>query len=388
MSAAAAAPPLFTADDYRFMAHALRLAARGIYGTQPNPRVGCVLVRDHSIVGEGWHERAGGAHAEVSALAQAGERARGAVCYVSLEPCCHHGRTPPCTEALIAAGVARVVAAMADPNPKVAGAGLNELLAAGISASSGLLAREAEALNAGFCRRMRSGGPWVRAKVATSLDGRTAMASGESRWITAEPARHDVQKWRAQSGAIVTGIGTVLADDPSLTVRDATLMAKIQDQPLRVILDSRLRLPPAARVLTGSGAVLVVAAADDDALSAPLEDRGAQVTCIANSSGQVDLTGLLAQLGRREINEVLVEAGPVLTGALLSAGLVDELICYVAPKLLGENAQGMVRLPGLERLAHAARFDIFDVRAFGPDLRIMARPRYDHSPAQDRNGRE
>ncbi|MGQ0657870.1 MAG: bifunctional diaminohydroxyphosphoribosylaminopyrimidine deaminase/5-amino-6-(5-phosphoribosylamino)uracil reductase RibD [Chromatiales bacterium] len=367
---------VFTADDHRYMAHALRLAARGLYGTRPNPRVGCLLVRENRIVGEGWHERAGGPHAELVALRQAGAQAAGAICYVTLEPCCHHGRTPPCTDPLIAAGIARVVAAMADPNSRVGGNGLKQLAGAGITAQSGLLAAESEALNVGFCQRMRIGRPWVRAKVAMSLDGRIAMATGESRWITSEAARRDVQKWRAQSGAIMTGVGTVLADDPGLCVRDPELLKQIPDQPLRVIVDSRLRIPPTARLLAEPGAKLVVTATGNASRAACIEESNAEVLAFPGESGRVDLAATLRSLGSRGINEMLVEAGPTLTGALLAERLVDELICYIAPKLLGDAAQGMARLPGLQRLADAVQLDIKDVCPIGPDLRLLARPSY------------
>src|SRR6056297_2282103 len=291
----------FDGHDRVCMARALRLAERGRYTTAPNPRVGCVLVRGGAVVGEGWHERAGGPHAEIVALAAAGAAARGATAYVSLEPCCHHGRTGPCTEALIEAGVARVVYGADDPNPRVAGEGAARLRAAGIDVAGGLLAAQSERLNAGFLLRMRHGRPRVTLKIASSLDGATAMASGESRWITGDAARRDVQRLRAASGAILTGIGTVLADDPRLTVRGEAFGAAPR-QPLRVVLDSRLRTPADAKVLAGTGAVL-------------------------------------ALLAQREINDVLVEAGPELCGAFLAAGLVDELVIYLAPHIMGSETR-------------------------------------------------
>jgi len=366
---------MFTADDHRYMARALQLAERGLYTTDPNPRVGCVLVRDGQVVGEGWHERAGEAHAEVNALRQAGERAAGATAYVTLEPCCHHGRTPPCTRALLNAGVARVVAAMQDPNPRVAGQGLAELEAAGVSIAAGLLAGEAERLNPGFVMRMRHGRPWVRCKLAMSLDGRTAMASGESRWITGEAARRDVHHLRARASAILTGIGTVLADDPALTVRleDEGNVAFLQ--PLRVILDSRLRIPPAARLLGQPGETLVLTASEAAGREKLLARPGVSVDMLPpDAQGRPDLRGVLGYLGATGINEVHVEAGAVLSGALLAAGLVDELVIYMAPHVMGDAARGLFALPGLEQMSQRIGLEIQDLRAVGGDLRITARP--------------
>lgn len=337
----------FSADDHRFMALALQLAARGLYTTDPNPRVGCVLVNDGDLVGEGWHERAGEAHAEVHALRAAGERSVGATAYVTLEPCSHHGRTGPCAEALIKAGVARVVCAMVDPNPRVSGSGLRKLHAAGIVAESGLLQAQAEALNPGFIKRMTLGLPLVRLKLAMSLDGRTAMASGESKWITGAAARRDVQRLRARSSAILTGVGTVLADDPSLTVRAEDLGGPVLRQPLRVIVDRQGRIPATAKVLHGPGEHLVSASA---------------------------LPELLRELAARGCNEVLVEAGAVLSGALMAASLVDELIVYIAPKLMGDNARALLSLPGIDQLGEALALDLIDVRQFGADVRLRYRP--------------
>ncbi len=359
----------FSADDTRHMAQALRLAERGLYTTDPNPRVGCVLVRNGEVVGEGWHERAGGPHAEVVALAAAGERARGATAYVSLEPCCHHGRTPPCSQALIRAGVARVVAAMADPNPRVAGQGAAELERAGIRMETGLLQIEAGRLNPGFSSRMRRGRPFVRVKLAVSLDGRTALASGESQWITGEAARADVQRWRARSSAILTGIGTVLADDPALTVRDFD----IGRQPLRVIVDGHLSLTPAARILSVPGSTLVVTAEDDSDAADPLITAGAEVMVLRDAPGRISLPLLMDDLAGREMNEVLVEAGATLCGELLAAGLVDELVVYLAPHLLGSGARGMFNIPALAGMNERVHVDIIDVRAVGKDWRITAR---------------
>lgn len=363
----------WTAADHGYMARALRLARRGRYSTHPNPRVGCVLVRDGRIVGEGWHRRAGEPHAEIEALAAAGESARGATCYVSLEPCSHHGRTPPCVEALMAAGVARVVAAMGDPNPRVDGSGAQRLREGGIPVSLGLLGGEAEDLNRGFIQRMRRGRPWVRVKLAMSLDGRTAMASGESQWITGAEARADVQRLRAEAGAVLTGVGTVLADDPSLNIRDPALDMAGR-LPLRVVLDSSLRMPPAARLLHCPGPVLVIAAESPAGeRRRALEAAGAEVVLCPGQGGRVDLDAAMAVLAGREINEVLVEAGATLAGALLRAALMDELVLYAAPRLLGDRARGLVSLPGLEHLANAPMLRITDVRTVGADLRLIAR---------------
>ena len=366
-----------SALDRQWMARALQLAARGRYTTAPNPCVGCVLVRDGEPVGEGWHRTAGEPHAERLALAAAGARARGATAYVTLEPCVHHGRTPPCTEALIAAGVARVVAAMADPNPRVAGQGLARLRAQGLEVTDGLLEAEARALNPGFCKRMTRGRPHVRVKLAASLDGRTALASGESQWITAPPARRDVQFLRARSGAIVTGIGTVLADDPALNVRlEAADLGLASNQPvpqpLRVVVDSRLRLPPGARMLAQPGETRVAYTLVVPERAAALAAAGARLQRCAASGGRVALDDLLRQLAEEEINEVLIEAGATLAGAALQAGLVDELILYLAPHLLGDGARGLFHLPGLARMADRLPLLLQDVRQVGQDLRITA----------------
>jgi len=368
------------AADITFMAHALRLAERGIYTTDPNPRVGCVVVRDGEIVGEGWHCRAGEAHAEVYALRQAGDRARGADVYVTLEPCSHHGRTPPCADALIAAGVARVVSAMQDPNPRVAGEGLARLTSSGIRVETGVLQNEAEDLNPGFIQRMRRGMPWVRCKMAMSLDGRTALANGESRWITGEAARRDVHYWRARSSAVLTGIGTVLADDPALTVRLDTPLAERQAcgaeirQPLRVVLDTHLRIPATARILKQPGHTWLFSAAAADQ-AAVLHAAGANVEYAPPLSGGagMDLVAVLQRLAQEGVNELWVEAGPTLSGALLQAGLVDELIIYVAPLLMGDAARALFHMPAFTRLADCLTLEISDVRAVGKDWRIRAR---------------
>lgn len=370
--------------DREMMARALRLARRGLYTTAPNPRVGCVLARDGEIVGEGWHRRAGGAHAEVIALEQAGTRARGATAYITLEPCCHHGRTPPCTDALLGAGVKRVVAAMADPNPKVAGQGMNRLRAAGVEVESGLLGAEAEGLNPGFIMRHRNGRPYVRAKLAMTLDGRTATAAGRSQWITAAPARRDVQRLRARSCAIMTGIGTVLADDPSLTVRPDELNLGEDEpyidkgdilQPLRVVVDSRCRIPAASRLLFLPGEVLIATAGDHPERADIAQ--GARVECRAFSGvqGRVDIAGLLVYLAQRQVNEVLLEAGATLSGAMLRAGMIDELVIYAAPKLLGSRGRGLFDLGEINDLDQAVHLSIEDMRAVGDDWRVTARVR-------------
>ncbi len=368
------------AADVRHMARALQLAERGRYTTDPNPRVGCVIVRDGRVVGEGWHRKAGEPHAERIALAAAGAAARGATAYVTLEPCSHHGRTPPCADSLVEAGVARVVAAMQDPNPLVAGAGLARLRAAGIEVTAGVLEPAAQALNPGFLRRMVSGRPYVRCKLAMSLDGRTAMASGESQWITGADARRDVQRLRARSSAVLTGVDTVLADDPSLNVRLAPAeLPGVETldylrQPLRVVLDSRLRTPPTARLLGLPGRTLVVCAAPAAARAADaLRAAGAEVLAVAGD-GRPDLGAVLAALARREVNEVLVEAGPTLAGAFAAAGLFDEIWLYAAPHLMGDGARGLFHLPGITAMRQRLPLQIEDVRMVGRDLRLRLRP--------------
>ncbi|APZ44498.1 bifunctional diaminohydroxyphosphoribosylaminopyrimidine deaminase/5-amino-6-(5-phosphoribosylamino)uracil reductase RibD [Acidihalobacter ferrooxydans] len=360
------------------MARALQLARHGLYTTHPNPRVGCVIVRDGARVGEGWHARAGEPHAEIHALRAAGARARGAVAYVTLEPCSHHGRTPPCSDALIEAGVARVVAAMQDPNPQVAGQGLARLAAAGVETACGLMAREARALNPGFISRMERARPWVRVKSAMSLDGRTAMASGESQWITGEAARADVQRWRAQADAVMTGRGTVLADDPSLNVRLSAATLAFEGevrQPLRVVLDTHLRTSPDARLFAAPGKVLVLCAdTSADARRAALQTRGAEVCAVTAHAQGLDLRAVLHALAAREINEVHVEAGATLSGALIAAGLADELVLYIAPSLLGDTGRGLFTLPGLEHLQDRVELELRDVRRVGRDWRIVAGP--------------
>jgi diaminohydroxyphosphoribosylaminopyrimidine deaminase/5-amino-6-(5-phosphoribosylamino)uracil reductase len=358
----------FTAQDSVWMAHALRLAERGLYTTSPNPRVGCVLVHNGDVVGEGWHEYAGEPHAEVLALCAAGEAARGATAYVTLEPCSHHGRTPPCADALIAAGVARVAVAVQDPNPRVAGQGIAKLRAAGIEVECGLMETAARELNIGFFARMARGTPWLRSKIAMSLDGRTALANGVSQWITGAAARQDVQHWRARSCAVLTGIGTVLADDPQLNVRGI----ETARQPLRAVVDSLLRMPPNARLLQQNG-VMVYTATQDAQKIAALEKSGARVVVLPDANGQVDAAAVLRDLAAQGCNEVLVEAGSKLNGALLKAGLVDELVLYLAPQLLGDMARGMARLGELVSLDQRVDLKWQDVRQIGNDLRITVK---------------
>jgi len=356
------------------MARALQLAAKGLYTTQPNPRVGCVLVRDGEIVGEGWHQRAGGPHAEVDALQQAGELATGATAYVTLEPCCHHGRTPPCSQALINAGVERVVAAMADPNPEVAGKGMKQLSDQGIDTAIGLMQAEAEALNPGFISRMSRGRPWVTCKMAMSLDGRTAMASGESKWITGDAARLQVHQLRARSSAIITGIGTVLADDPSLNVRlENTPPEGGWINPVRVVLDPNLSLPVTAKLLQQPGGTLVVTATQDKERETELKNAGAEIIYLPSPGGRIDLEELMIHLANEEMNEVLLETGATLGGAMLKAGLIDELKVYMAAHVMGDRARGLFNLPELEQMDQRIDLSITDIRAVGKDWCISAR---------------
>lgn len=356
----------FSAADHAHMARALQLAARGLHTTTPNPRVGCVIVKDGRVVGEGWHQRAGTPHAEIHALQAAGDAARGATAYVTLEPCSHHGRTPPCAEALIQAGVARVVAAMSDPNPLVAGGGISMLILAGIEAEIGLMENEARALNPGFISRMTRQRPWVRLKTASTLDGKTALANGQSQWITGEAARADVQQLRARACAILTGSGTVLADNPRMNVRDFD----IGRQPLRVIVDSALRTPADAVTLPA----LIACHHAEPAARTALEQAGAEVIELPGTDNRVDLTALLTLLSQRGINELHVEAGATLNGALLAAGLVDEWVAYVAPMAVGDEARGLFTQSPLTALADAARFRLADVRQLGGDLRLTLLP--------------
>ncbi len=366
-----------TPEDSRFMARALGLARRGTYTTMPNPRVGCVLVRDGQLLAEGWHRRTGEAHAEINALAAAGERAAGSTAYVTLEPCSHTGKTGPCCEALLAAGIGRLVYGMEDPNPRVAGQGLERLRAAGVQVDGPLLEDDARALNPGFIKRMERGLPLVRCKLAMSLDGRTAMASGESQWITGRRAREDVQRLRARSCAVISGIDTLLADNAALSVRaeelgldDAADIAA--RQPLRVILDSRRRLPRDARLLEQPTPVLLVHAGTTGDDGEPWPDF-VDTLALPGRDGRVDLPGLLRELARRECNEVLVECGATLAGSFLRQGLLDELVIYMAGKLLGSRARPLFELP-LDTMAAQLPLSIRDIRAVGSDWRITAQP--------------
>ena len=381
------------------MTRALQLAEQGLFTTMPNPRVGCVIVKEGKIIGEGAHLKAGEPHAEVFAIQQAGDNAKGATAYITLEPCSHQGRTPPCTHALLKAGIAKVIAAMQDPNPLVAGSGLAHLQAHNIEVASGLMQAQAEALNLGFISRMTRKQPFIRCKIAASLDGKTALNNGASQWITSEPARLDVQYWRARSCAILTGIGTVLADNPSMNVRTpsplmgepaigfpASVGAKAPNagvkgwgegeyirQPLKVIVDSQLQTPIDAKILQG-GNVLIAFVKDAQNKSAALIDAGVQLLCIPNSDSKVCLKTLLSHLAACEINEVLVEGGESLNGALLAQNLIDELLIYYAPKLMGSTAKGMFALPAFTQMSQAMHLDIIDMRQIGVDIRLRAKP--------------
>jgi diaminohydroxyphosphoribosylaminopyrimidine deaminase / 5-amino-6-(5-phosphoribosylamino)uracil reductase len=352
----------FSAFDHAMMRRALELAKRGLYTTTPNPRVGCVLTKEEKIVGEGWHERAGGPHAEVVALEKAGSEAAGSTAYVNLEPCNHHGRTPPCVNKLIQCKVKRVVAAMRDPNPQAAHGG-EALSAAAIKFEHGLMEDEARELNIGFVSRMTRGRPWVRLKVAATLDGRTALPDGKSQWITGAEARRDGHRWRARACAILTGIGTVRADDPRLTVREI----ETQRQPLRVIVDSRVETPENARILEGGG-VLIFSGKGGKA------PRGAELVTLPNESQKVDLPRMLEELARRGVNELHVEAGLRLNGSLAREGCVDEYLVYLNPSFLGDAAQGMLDLPAFDSLEGRLKLKLLSLERLGGDLRILARP--------------
>ena len=359
------------------MARALRLAARGLYTTDPNPSVGCVIVADDgTIVGEGWHMRAGQLHAEPLALEVAGEKARGATAYVTLEPCSHHGRTPPCADQLISAGLRRVVYAAEDPNPIVSGSGAQRIIDAGIEVLGGVLAGEADELNRGYVQRMRSGRPFVRSKIAASLDGRTALANGESQWITGEAARADVHRWRARSSAVLTGSGTVLADNPSLNARPADSIEFVP--PVRIILDSGLRTPTDAKLFSVEGPILICHCSDDSARIAALEQAGAELMQVpAHGPGEVRLPATMKLLGERGINDIWLESGALLNGGFLNDQLIDELIIYQAGSILGEQASGMFAIPELTAMADRAEFVLHDVRKVGGDLRTTWRPSAD-----------
>jgi diaminohydroxyphosphoribosylaminopyrimidine deaminase/5-amino-6-(5-phosphoribosylamino)uracil reductase len=363
-----------SAGDEKMMRRALELAQLGRYSNHPNPRVGCVLTHGEEIVGEGWHAKSGEAHAEVRALAAAGDRARGATAYVTLEPHCYHGRTPPCTDALIRAGVQRVVCGTLDPNPRVSGAGLAQLAASGIAVEAGVLEAEVRELNLGFEKRMTTGVPRVIVKIAMSLDGRVALANGISKWITGEAARADVQQLRAAASAVLTGIDTVLADDPQLNVRDPSIEL-LGRQPLRVVLDSRLRIAPAARLFSVPGRTIVFTAAEQIAQAGAIQQAGAEVVAAPlDAERHVDLQHVLAELGRRECNDVLVEAGPTLAGRFLQLGLADELIVYIAPLVLGPEARAMALLPPLYRIEDVLRYTLRDLQRIGADVKLILRP--------------
>jgi diaminohydroxyphosphoribosylaminopyrimidine deaminase/5-amino-6-(5-phosphoribosylamino)uracil reductase len=363
----------FSAFDHECMAEALRLARRGLFTTDPNPRVGCVIADSGQVTGRGWHEAAGGPHAEIAALRDANRPVRGHTAYVTLEPCNHHGRTAPCVDALLEAGIARVVVASLDPNPEVSGGGLGRLSDAGVEVQSGLMEAEAEALNCGFLKRARTGLPWVRVKSAISLDGRTALGSGESQWISSEASRRDVQRWRARSSAILTGIGTVLADNPSLQAR---VEGPVR-QPLRVVADSHWRTPPGCRLLEIPEQTLL-AGDRNTPLPAALRTSGMQCLQLSAGADGVDLEALLAALGQRQINEVQVEAGARLCGSLLQAGLVDEILIYQAPVLLGDGGPGPFLFGPLESMAERSHLKVLETTHLGDDLRIRLLPRSRH----------
>jgi len=355
--------------DAFYMAQAVSLAKKGRYTTDPNPRVGCVLVRDDAVIGQGWHVKAGQGHAEVEALKNLPD-AKGATAYVTLEPCSHQGRTPPCCDALIKAGVSRVVAAMQDPNPKVSGSGLEKLKEAGIEVVCGVLQEDALALNRGFIKRMTNNRPFVRSKLAMSLDGRTAMASGESKWITSNEARADVHRLRAESSAILTGINTVLADDPALDARiDEDVL-----QPVRVVLDTHLNMPVIAQMAKLPGRSLILTCAQDQQKQGALQQAGFEVYQLPDKNGRLDLHAVMDFLGQQQINELLVEAGSVLNGALLAEGLVDEYVIYMAPCILGDQGRGLFNLPGLQRMADKKQLKLRDARQVGQDLKLTYTP--------------
>ncbi|MES9839197.1 MAG: bifunctional diaminohydroxyphosphoribosylaminopyrimidine deaminase/5-amino-6-(5-phosphoribosylamino)uracil reductase RibD [Candidatus Thiodiazotropha endolucinida] len=367
-----------SALDQRFMARAIQLARLGWYSTHPNPRVGCLIVKEGEVIAEGYHRRAGEPHAERNALAKAGVAANGATAYVTLEPCCHHGRTPPCTEALIESGVKRVVVGMPDPNPLVAGQGLELLRQAGIQVTEGVMRPQVEALNPGFIKRMIHGLPYIRCKMAMSLDGRTAMADGESQWITSPAARVDVQKLRAQSAAILTGVGTLLADDPSMNVRLSAMELGLEEgvpipHPVRVVLDPELATPGDAKMLGLPGPTLIICSDEQPVHGAALEAAGAQIVRLPGDKQRLDLHQVIRFLGEQEINEVLLESGATLAGAMLEQGLVDELIIYQAPHLMGNKGRGLFLLPGIARMADRIALQVTDLRQVGTDIRITAR---------------
>lgn len=354
----------FSLRDRELMARAINLAKKGLNTTTPNPRVGCVIANENGdILGEGFHEKAGEAHAEIYAIQNAGAAVKGATAYVSLEPCSHTGKTGPCAQALIEAGVARVVYGMEDPNPKVAGRGLDQLIEAGIQVDGPLMEDEARELNPGFIKRMQQGMPWLRVKMAMSVDGRTAMESGESKWVTGPDARADVQNWRARSCALVTGVESVVLDDPSMTVR----LSENDRQPLRIILDSTGRCPETAEILEQPGKTIIATCSDTVA------NKNEDSWLLPSRDGRVDLYALVRKLAEQECNEVLIETGATLAGAFVAAGLVDELVIYMAPKLLGSDARPLFSLP-INKMSGQLPLIIQDIRAIGADWRILARP--------------
>ncbi len=358
------------AIDEKMMRRAVELARNGLYSCDPNPRVGCVIEWNGEMLGEGWHARAGEAHAEIAALAAAGASARDATVYVTLEPCCHHGRTPPCVDALIEARVARVVIAMKDPNKKVAGGGIKALKKAGIKVECGLLKEDAAELNRGFIHRCETGRPRVTLKMAASLDGRTAMKSGESRWITSEASRADVHLLRAQSSAIITGSGTMIADDPSLTARHVD-GAEYERQPMRVIVDSTLRTPSSAKCFQLPGRTIIATVVESGPAWQPYEDQGVELFCMPDGD-KVDLDTLISTLGDMECNDVMIEAGACLAGAFLHNNLVDSLSIYLAPKFMGSHARGMFHMPGVDALSDSVDLSVTDITRVGDDIRITA----------------
>ena len=353
-------------QDTIFMASALKLAEKGRYTTDPNPQVGCILVKNNEVIAEGWHKRAGGDHAEIDALNKI-DSAEDVTAYVTLEPCSHTGRTGPCCDALIASGVKRGVIAMQDPNPLVAGRGIRKMQEAGVIVECGVLQQDAEALNQGYIKRMTTGQPFVRSKLAMSLDGRTAMASGESQWITGLKSRADVQRLRAESSVILTGINTVLADDPSLNVRiDEDVV-----QPIRVILDSQLRMPLTAKMLDLEGETWILTCSDNQQKKTDLKDVGYQVFQLNGEDGKLDLEGVMTFLGQQQVNTVLVEAGAILNGALLNANRVDEWVVYMAPCILGDKGRGLFHLPDLQKMSNKKQLNMMSVRHVGSDLKLI-----------------
>ncbi len=371
---------MWTASDHQYMSRAIQLARRGLYSTDPNPRVGCVIVKDDVVLSEGWHQKAGQPHAEIEALNNAiknnaSENVKGATCYVTLEPCAHHGRTPPCTESLVNAGIRKVIAAAIDPNPLVAGKGLQQLKEAGIETASGLMEAQATELNPGFAMRMQQGRPFVRCKLAMSLDGKTALSNGDSKWISSAESRMDVQKLRARSSAIMTGIGTVIADDPSMNVRltESSEWAKHGRQPLRVILDSELEISPEAKILNVAGDVIIFHQSNNEDRQKQLENKGAELVTIDEARGADFLNQALNYLAtKKEINEILLETGSTLAGEMLQAGLIDELIIYIAPALLGQDAKDLFQLPLLDNMSDRISLAFSDIRTIGKDIRIKA----------------